>query len=79
MGCMYYEAKYCKEGTRHTDIMFVDIWFIEKACVIDYMYRTNLSRCLMTLGLSMVTPDVGRRTGSFISSFVTGSRNSSGA
>lgn len=33
----------------------------------------------MTLDLSIVTPDVGKRTGSFISSFVTGSKNSSGA
>ena len=31
------------------------------------------------LDLSIVTPEVGKRTGSFINSLVTGSRNSSGA
>ena len=42
-------------------------------------FRPDLSKCLIMLGLSIVIPDVGKRTGSFINSFVNGSRNSSGA
>ena len=41
--------------------------------------KCHLKRCLIIFDLSIVTPEVGKRTGSFINSLVTGSRNSSGA